>query len=301
MGSGTFVSKANVNKFSKLLELDLVQNGFSDAYFLTYMNQVPYQLEGHGSTDQYALSDDEKVHMHKGLVTLYHSLQHKNDIFPTNEEQPNMYKHDARTACRDDRCLFLTNVEAFPDVRLFSYNPSISVDDSERIHTDYFDQNKFISHPYSSAVDGDDKSAWKGPHNIKAGDYIGLDMLRPMPIALNYRVLTQHPYAYRRTLSVQISNDGVDWTEVRTAAPIACHAFDTKDAQENVPDLLECRFSIKETRYRFMRLESKRDLNFGFKVYDISFSAKAKRDVNGQLLEIVADEDGVFFVEDKDE
>ncbi|KAF7722680.1 hypothetical protein EC973_002843 [Apophysomyces ossiformis] len=308
MGSGTFISKQTVERFTRLQELGLVQEGFEDAYFVTYMNQVPYQLEGHGPMEGEILSEEEKTHVHNSLMTLYRNLQGDHKVFSTDEDEPNIYGHDARTACHDDRCLFLTNVEIFPDIRLFSYDSNIGLNDSERIHSNYFDKKKFISHPYSSAVDGNDKTAWKALRHIKSGDYIGLDMLRPMPIALNFRILAQHPYAYRRSLSVRISKDGEHWhansvdkTEIRAGTAIHCRAFDPKDEQLDVADLLECRFSIKETGYRFMRLESKHDLDFEFKIHDLSFGAKARRDKNGQLLEVIADEDGIFYVEDKDD
>jgi hypothetical protein len=45
-------------------------------------------------------------------------------------------------------------------------------------------------------------------------------------------------------------------------------------------------------------LESQKNLDFIFDVYDFSFSAKVKKDINGQLLDIAFDEDGIAFVED---
>jgi hypothetical protein len=36
-------------------------------------------------------------------------------------------------------------------------------------------------------------------------------------------------------------------------------------------------------------------------VYDFSFSAKVKKDANGQLLDIAFDQDGIAFVEEENE
>lgn len=45
-GYGTFVSRDNVLRFIELMELDPIDIMQSDMYFTTFMNQVPYQLEG---------------------------------------------------------------------------------------------------------------------------------------------------------------------------------------------------------------------------------------------------------------
>lgn len=62
--------------------------------------------------------------------------------------------------------------------------------------------------------------------------------------------------------------------------------------------LLECQFSLQETGFRYIRLESTQDLGFPFQVHDLSFSARAKRDANGQLLDVGIDNAGIAFIED---
>jgi hypothetical protein len=66
-----------------------------------------------------------------------------------------------RAPCHDDRCLMMTNKHAFPDVRLFLYNPAVNISESERIHDEYYNSDYFIAHPYSHAVDGNDNTAWR--------------------------------------------------------------------------------------------------------------------------------------------
>jgi hypothetical protein len=66
-----------------------------------------------------------------------------------------------RAPCHDDRCLIMTNRHAFPDVRLFLYQPAVNISESERIHDEYYNSDYFIAHPYSHAVDGNDNTAWR--------------------------------------------------------------------------------------------------------------------------------------------
>lgn len=63
-------------------------------------------------------------------------------------------------------------------------------------------------------------------------------------------------------------------------------------------ELLECHFIVRETGYRYIRLESQKDLEFGFNVHELSFNGKVKKDKNGQLLDIAFEQDGIAFVED---
>lgn len=44
--SGTFVAKAMVAKFLQNYDKTSVVDEFADMYFMMYINQVPYQLEG---------------------------------------------------------------------------------------------------------------------------------------------------------------------------------------------------------------------------------------------------------------
>lgn len=47
--------------------------------------------------------------------------------------------------------------------------------------------------------------------DVRAGDYIGLDLLMPMRIPLKYRLLVRHPYVYMSSLRIQISYDSSQW------------------------------------------------------------------------------------------
>ncbi|KAL0078459.1 hypothetical protein J3Q64DRAFT_1766443 [Phycomyces blakesleeanus] len=300
VGAGTFVSKANVDLFLKMSEKDKIEDQFKDMYFMSYINQEPYQLQGpeNEKSKPNVLSSTEKQHMQKGLKTVYEYLERDVDV-SLEDENPNMYRRHARSPCQDDRCLFLTNVNVLPDARLFSYYPHIDISTFDKMHIDYNDGSQFIAHAYSNAADGSDKTSWKSRQNIKSGDFIGLDLLMPMRIPIKYRFLVRHPYIYRRSLSLQISFDGVIWIDIHPAPSIECTVFEG-DIGDNDPSLLECRFVISETGYRFIRLESKHDMDFAYEVYDFSFSARVKKDTNGQILDIGID-DNVVFVEEREE
>ncbi|KAI9499319.1 hypothetical protein BDB00DRAFT_796324 [Zychaea mexicana] len=315
VGYGTLTSKETVLKFIELMELDPIDVKHSDMYFITYTNQAPYILEGTPSVFP-PFNDEEdregaivenknnpnitkagRQHVHTGVVSLYNHLIHRTGVFAADETFPNYYEQTTRTPCASDRCLFMTNVEAFPEPRIFSYEPNIDLTLAEKMHDSYYDgHDHHYTYPYGNAVDGKDGSVWKSERYIKAGDYIGLDVLMSTRIPLKFRFLARHPYTYRRTLNIQTSFDGINWMPVNPSTDIECNAEDSSSSSRT--PMLECRFTILETGYRFMRMESTQDLDFGFELYDLSFSAKVKRDANGQLLDLGMDHNGVAFVED---
>ncbi|KAI9477803.1 MAG: hypothetical protein EXX96DRAFT_226602 [Benjaminiella poitrasii] len=289
--SGAFIAKAMVSKFLEDYDQNSVVDEFADVYFMMYINQMPYQLQGSNNNNELAekLTEKEIEHMDLGLTILYNDLEE--GIMPIEPYLESRFERNARASCRDDRCLFLTNKQVLPDIDLFTYNPSIYVDTLQQMHDDYYVSNT-PQYQYPNAVDGDDNTSWKSVQNIKAGDYIGLDILMPMRTSLIYRFLVKHPYVYRSSLNVQISYDGLLWIKLHPLPTFNCQNIDSKQ------QFLECRFIVTDTGYRYIRLESQKDHDFPFEVYDLSFSAKVKKDSNGQLLEMTLNEDDIAFVED---
>ena len=56
----------------------------------------------------------------------------------------------------------MTNVEAFPDPRVFAYEPVIDLTLSENMHDSYNDaHDHYYKYPYGNAVDSNDNSIWK--------------------------------------------------------------------------------------------------------------------------------------------
>ncbi|KAI9313789.1 hypothetical protein BX666DRAFT_2029967 [Dichotomocladium elegans] len=301
---GMFVSKENVDRFIQLLELDPIDITQSDMYFFTFMNQVPYQLEGTAGNVFPPFNDEEdrvgdlvenpnnpnltaagRDHVHRSVVTLYQHMSRRTGVFPTEEVFPGFHEQVARSPCHSDRCLFLTNVAMFPDPKLFKYEPSVTLLDSERMHNEYYDANShYYAYPYGYAVDGNDITSWRSQTPIKAGDFIGLDLLMPMRIPLKFRILAGHPDEYREKMIIQISFDGQHWTKIQPRSEVDCSSV--------VADtMFECRFTIAETGYRFVRLQSPEDFDFPFDIYDFSFSVRVYRGDNGQLL---VDEEGMI-------
>lgn len=123
----------------------------------------------------------------------------------------------------------------------------------------------------------------------------------PVRIPLRFRILVDHPYLYRRAIQYQMSYDGALWIDLKPPT-IKCISLDQRvqsnpHGNDSNISLLECRFTVPETGYRFLRLAASHDLDYRFTVYDFSFSAKVKRDKHGQLLDVGRD-DGLAFVED---
>lgn len=48
--------------------------------------------------------------------------------------------------------------------------------------------------------------------------------------------------------------------------------------------MMECRFTISETGYRFVRLQSTADQAYAYEIHDFSFTVRARQDIDGQLL-----------------
>ncbi|KAI8387995.1 uncharacterized protein BYT42DRAFT_217027 [Radiomyces spectabilis] len=292
---GAFASKETVAQFMQLVDLIPIDSAYADMYFISYLNQVPYAVEGfHGTIpaiNDKDISKTEEHHMRRGLIAAYRNVGHENSAFATGEFIPSV-RH-TRAPCHNDRCLFMTNIEALPKPELISYNPYMTVTASERVHTDYNNASFYQLYSYSNAVDHDDTTAWKTTKFIRSGDYIGLDLLMPMRIPLKYRFLVRHPDAYQASLRFQTSFDGKSWIDISPTPSLTCNSMNDDD-YDSIP-LLDCRFMVSDTGYRFIRLESRRDLDFAMELYDFSISVKVKRDGNGHLL----DNDGeIAFVDD---
>ncbi|CAG8606516.1 9088_t:CDS:2 [Diversispora eburnea] len=278
VGTGAFVSKENVINFLKLTsitEMDPTEFAYGDMYFTTYMNQVPYQLENELQElpQENAFSAGEgrirnNIYMHKALLHLHDHLSNRTDEFETKELYPTMYQRDVRSPCANDRCLFLTNKNSFPDVRTFLYKPSMNISESERIHESYYGTEHFIKYPYSHAVDGKDSTVWKSFEVIDKDDYIGLDLLFPMPFPLTFTLIVDHHRDYFSTLNIHISYNGVDWIIITQLS---------QTGLDGKTHLLSCSFQIRETGIRFVKLTSTREWEFPYGVHDFSFHAKSAR------------------------
>ncbi|CAI2170869.1 10585_t:CDS:2 [Funneliformis geosporum] len=281
VGTGAFTSREYVIKFLKMTsetEMSSLEFRYGDTYFTTYMNQVPYQLEnplfelpqenGFSSTGEGRIRN--KLYMHQALIRLYNYLSLRANLTTEDTEfSPTLYERDVRSPCYNDKCLFLTNKHSFPSIKSFKYLPYINISESERLHSSFFNTHHFISHPYSNAVDHDNFTTWISQDVIKKDDYIGLDVLLPMPVPLTFNLIIDHDRDYFNHLSIQISHDGSEWIQLSPLPKLEIHDLSSTFTKNN---LLSCNFLIRETGFRFLKLVSTKDWDFTFSIYDFTFN-----------------------------
>ncbi|CAO3653156.1 unnamed protein product [Cunninghamella blakesleeana] len=306
VGSGTFLTKELSSAFINLMELNLLDPIYADMYFSIWQNQPTYLLQGSSPSSplllpsnkkstntapiQYRysieLTNDEISHIQKAAVILYNNLHSQNGMFTETEDSPKIYtERNAKSPCYNDRCIFLTNIDSLPNMNLFDYHPEYDLHHFIRLHTDYNNGASFQQYAYSNAVDDQDSSCWLSNQNIQQGDYIGLDLLMPMPIILKYRILVDHPYSYTRAIQLQISYDGSAWIDL----PLKMKCVPVIGSKKK--RLLGCQFIISVTGYRFLRLNTLHDLDYKFAVYDFSVDARVRKGLNGQPLDIELEND----------
>ncbi|KAI8064626.1 hypothetical protein BC940DRAFT_305539 [Gongronella butleri] len=270
--AGLFVAKSKVEHFLHQLELNPVEPAHADFYFTLWMNEGPPRLlQGDIDTNYSTVIDIDPLH--KGLISLYNSLNDPDD--DSTATAPLDDNVDTRAACHNDRCVFLANRQMTPPLDLFVFSPDImTANDNVQLRNDYY-FNGYPGGQYTFAVDQHDDTAWISATYARKDDYIGLDLLMPLRIPLKYRILVDHPYSYTRSVQPQISFDGVQWIDLRV--DLVCNPLNA---------LLECHLASTMTGYRFIRLLNRYDLDYRFKVHDFSLNAKTRRSKNGQLLDI---------------
>ncbi|KAL1925595.1 uncharacterized protein VTP21DRAFT_478 [Calcarisporiella thermophila] len=278
VGTGAFVARDKVVQFLKMTSttgMDPTEFAYADMYFTTFMNQPPYQLENEllELPQENAFSAGEgrirnKIYMHKALEHIFSHLHNKTGLFEAEELAPTLYQRDVRSPCHHDRCLFLTNKHSFPNVRVLRYLPHINITENEDTHENLFKTSPFISNPYSHAVDGGDWTAWKSQKDISAGDYIGLDLLLPLPLPATFRLLIGHEKAYFSALMIHISYDGSEWIPLNPPPRVLCQESSITDGDIRP---LDCTFFVPDTGYRFIRLLSTQSWKHPYRVYDFSF------------------------------
>lgn len=163
--SGTFVAKAAVTSFVDHYDKNAVVDQYADMYFVMFMNQIPYQLEGTGNYTK-QLTKEETEQMDLGLIVLYNDLEEEEGVAPIDPHLEVEFDRNARSPCKDDRCLFLTNKQILPDIELFSYSPSVDVDISREMHDDFFSRH-YHQYKYANAVDKNDQTSWKSIQSKK--------------------------------------------------------------------------------------------------------------------------------------
>ncbi|GAA95283.1 hypothetical protein E5Q_01939 [Mixia osmundae IAM 14324] len=218
---------------SQLIALPSQPKGYSDGsgiarnkdYIQRGVHRVQAQLRPQAQTMP---SSDEPI---------THKLKHFSDHLysvPSLPLQPHPYTHHTRSACWSGSCLFMTNVPMLPPPNSVTYpfGSNLTLDQWEQSTgwiargwveggEPYADGERWaLDWGYSGAVDGAWKTAWRSPDVIRKGDFIGLDLLRPVNVRdqpqLTLKLVIENHDAVLPYLKVDISADGVKWALGKT-------------------------------------------------------------------------------------
>ncbi|KAG0049042.1 hypothetical protein BGZ83_006118 [Gryganskiella cystojenkinii] len=200
MGTGSFLPR---EKAQRLLE----QGGNSnlakdrikviDMYFSIWTNQYPYQLVNYlmpldqkngwstdGVTDHWSIVFrnmlDAADRLYSALVA--NPEVSEKDYFPRDEETPLIKDRHTRAPCFNDKCLFKTSMDAFPDPKEVVFNGDLQTIDEQNKKfqelADYPTNEFFDQYAYNHAVDNDPKTCWSSGKVPESGDSFGLQFVK---------------------------------------------------------------------------------------------------------------------------
>ncbi|KAF8921626.1 hypothetical protein BGZ58_004103, partial [Dissophora ornata] len=102
------------------------------------------------------------------------------DYFPREEELPLMKDRHARSPCYNDKCLFKTSMDPFPDPKEVAFNSDLQTIDEQnaKFFALKYPTNEFIGKfPYIHAVDNDPLTCWnsfkEGKFAVVVSDQVG--------------------------------------------------------------------------------------------------------------------------------
>eukprot|EP00026_Physarum_polycephalum_P000615 Phypoly_transcript_00616.p1 GENE.Phypoly_transcript_00616~~Phypoly_transcript_00616.p1 ORF type:complete len:1104 (-),score=138.14 Phypoly_transcript_00616:967-4278(-) len=276
LGTGAIATKENVQRFiySQTKLIDREHLILADMYFATWFNQVPYQLQNELfelDTTQTGFSNQEggimrnKLHITKGVQTLYYKLSQKDPMFPQDEELPLVEERYAKSPCFADDCLFMTSVHSFPSPRSIIYKPQMDLEEVEKKHKTATNYAEFLENPYNFAVDNSLDTSWKSLFEVTGGDFFGLDLLVPLEKKAIYLKVG---HKYQNALSLEISLDGDAWSTD------AC-AWDVE--HKTIDSYYLYRYSLTSSctcKFRFFRFKARKQYSEPLQVFDISFEDK---------------------------
>ncbi|KAF9103532.1 hypothetical protein BGX29_003231 [Mortierella sp. GBA35] len=200
MGTGSYLPR---EKARRLLEqrgnTTLAKDRFKviDMYFSIWTNQYPYQLVNYLTPlDQKNDWGAEGVNDHWGIVfrnmldaadRLYSILLTNfevtnRDPFARQEEEPYVRDRHTRAPCFNDKCLFMTSLDPFPDPKEVVFKGdlrTIDEQDAKFLELDYPTAEFWKTFAYVHAVDNDPWTCWNSFKVPQAGDSFGLRFVRP--------------------------------------------------------------------------------------------------------------------------
>ncbi|KAG2180100.1 hypothetical protein INT43_003888 [Umbelopsis isabellina] len=200
LGCGSFAPRWKIQNF--LAQLGSAGLGkdrlrLADMYFSIWTNQYPWQLsnplspldqnEGWSdSVDQWSIVYQN---VYDAASRLYSALEAnavltRNDYFMRDEEEPKFEDRDVRAPCHNDKCLFITSMEPFPNpdiVQFDNVNITHVKDQEAAFNALEFPSNDFWDkHAYHKAVDGDSTTCWNTYKAPMVGDNVGIRLVRKL-------------------------------------------------------------------------------------------------------------------------
>ncbi|KAK3841605.1 MAG: hypothetical protein J3R72DRAFT_445171 [Linnemannia gamsii] len=200
MGTGSYLPR---EKARRLLEqrgnTTLAKDRFKviDMYFSIWTNQYPYQLVNYLTPlDQQNDWGTERVSDHWGIVfrnmldaadRLYSMLLtnfevSNKDPFARQEEEPYIRDRHTRSPCFNDKCLFMTSLDPFPDPKEVIFKGdlrTIDEQDAKFLELDYPTAEFWRQMAYVHAVDNNPLTCWNSFKAPQAGDSFGLRFIKP--------------------------------------------------------------------------------------------------------------------------
>ncbi|ORZ21114.1 hypothetical protein BCR42DRAFT_406851 [Absidia repens] len=189
---GAIIPQSNaqlfLNQFAAQKTSSLNQKQMADVIFSFWTNSYPYILF---NPFPLAIGQDPSFQkMLDAVRQLKNALADQSPYFIKNEIDPPLDQRDVRTACDNDKCLFVTNLDPFPLTT--EYNPDQNLTNSSlgssvawqhELDVDIPGSEFYIHRGYHAAVDGDSGTCWNTYKVPNEGDYFGLDLIGNMRVS----------------------------------------------------------------------------------------------------------------------
>ncbi|KAF9431381.1 hypothetical protein BGZ76_000380 [Entomortierella beljakovae] len=240
MGTGSFLPR---EKAQRLLEqrgnTTLAKDRFKviDMYFSIWTNQYPYQLVNYLTpVDQKNGWSTERVNDHWSIVfrnmldaadRLYSALlanfeTPENDPFVRQEEVPYVKDRHTRSPCFNDKCLFMTSIDPFPDPKevIFKGDLQTIEEQSDKfLALEYPSSEFWRTYAYVHAVDNDPLTCWNSFKVPQAGDSFGLRFVKPTTLRRLTITSSKALTSLEGQITVLASDQfGVHWTTCQHTA-----------------------------------------------------------------------------------
>ncbi|ORZ16442.1 hypothetical protein BCR42DRAFT_327533 [Absidia repens] len=162
-----------VNQFAVQKTL-LYQRRMADVFFSFWTNSYPYIVSN-------------PLPLFNAVRRLKNALADHSPYFVKSDIELPLDQRDVRTACENDKCLFVTNIDLLP--LSTEYNPDQNLTHSslgsiamwkDQLDMDIPEPEFWRHRGYHAAVDGDSTTCWNTFTAPKQGDYFGLDLIGDM-------------------------------------------------------------------------------------------------------------------------